>query len=237
MGRPPIKQRAMTDAERQRRRRKKLAREVKLANPKLKAKQERRAERERECAGRILALPDKRYGVIYADPEWRFEPYSRETGMDRAADNHYSTSALEIIKTRGVPSISADHCVLFLWATAPMQPQAYEVMDAWGFEYKSQVVWDKGEIGTGYWFISEHETLLVGTRGKVPAPAPGTQWRSIIRAPVREHSRKPDEFAEMIETLFPTVPKIELNRRGAARVGWDAWGYETVIHKRMSDRR
>jgi N6-adenosine-specific RNA methylase IME4 len=218
----------MTDAERQRRHRKKLAREVKLANPRLQAKQARRAERERECAGRILALPDKKYGGILGDPEWRFEPWSRETGMDRAADNHYSTSATDVIKSRDVASIAADDCVLFLWSTAPMQRQAYEVMGAWGFEYKSQIVWDKGEIGNGYWFRNQHEILLVGTRGKVVAPAPGTQWPSIIRAPVREHSRKPDEFAEMIETLFPTVPKIELNCRGAPRPGWDAWGYETV---------
>ena len=71
-------------------------------------KAERRAERERELAAKQTALPTKKYGVIIADPEWRFEPWSRETGMDRAADNHYPTSALEVIKSRDVASIAAD---------------------------------------------------------------------------------------------------------------------------------
>jgi hypothetical protein len=104
--------------------------------PKPGDKAERRAERERELAGKQLALPTRKFGVIVADPEWRFEPWSRETGLDRAADNHYPTSALEVIKSRDVASIAADDCVLFLWATAPMLPQALSVMDAWGFEYR-----------------------------------------------------------------------------------------------------
>lgn len=188
-------------------------------------KQARRAEREREAAATILALPDKHYGVIYADPEWRFEPYSRETGMDRAADNHYPTSELEDIKARDVASIAADNCVLFIWATLPMLPQALEVMTAWGFAYKSACVWRKDRIGTGYWFRNRNELLLVGMRGDVPAPAPGTQWESEFEAPVGEHSEKPDIACEMIESYFPTMPKIELNAR-RRRAGWDAWGLE-----------
>jgi len=77
-------------------------------------KAKRRARREIELATKQTALPAKRYGVIVADPQWRFEPYSRETGMDRAADNHYPTSATDIIAARDVQSISADDCVLFL---------------------------------------------------------------------------------------------------------------------------
>ena len=114
------------------------------------------------------------FGVIYADPPWRFEPYSRETGIDRAADNHYPTMTLDEIKALDVPSIAANDCVLFLWATAPMLTQALEVMAAWGFTYVSQVIWDKDADGHGYWFINRHEILLVGTKGKIPAPAPGT---------------------------------------------------------------
>jgi hypothetical protein len=92
-------------------------------------KQSRRAEREQELAAKQAALPTRKYGVIVADNEWRFEPRSRETGMDRAADNHYPTSALEEIKSRDVASIAADDCVLFLWATAPMLPEALSVME------------------------------------------------------------------------------------------------------------
>lgn len=198
-------------------------------------KQERRTERERELGEKQTALPEKKYGVILADPEWRFEPWSRTTGMDRAADNHYPTSCTEVIAARDVPSIAADDCVLFLWATAPMLPHALLVMAEWGFEYRSQVVWVKSRaigasliLGTGYWFRNAHELLLIGVRGKPPAPAPGEQWASVIEAPTGEHSSKPEKFISVIEEYFPTLPKIELNRRGPPRPGWDAWGNESV---------
>ena len=193
-------------------------------------KRARRTRLELELGARQRALPDKRYGVIYADPPWRFQPYSRVTGMDRAAENHYPTSPLADIKTLDVRSIVAADCVLFLWATVPMLPQALEVMKAWGFEYKSHAIWAKDRVGTGYWFRNQHELLLVGTRGHVPAPAMGTQWPTLIHALVRRHSEKPEVFREMIESYFPTLPKIELHARGPiARPGWDAWGPEAVM--------
>lgn len=192
-------------------------------------KRERRADKEIALGAKQRALPDKRFGVILADPEWRFEVYSRDSGMDRSADNHYPTSSVEEIMARDVASISADDCVLFLWATAPMLQEAFQVMKAWGFTYKSQLIWFKqrpGDArGTGYWFLNEHEILLVGTRGDIPAPALGTQVRSVFLAPVGEHSEKPDDQYEIIERYFPTLPKIELNAR-RARDGWDAWGLE-----------
>jgi N6-adenosine-specific RNA methylase IME4 len=190
-------------------------------------KKERRSAREMELGARQAALPDKKYGVVYADPEWRFEVWSRDTGMDRAADNHYPTSATNVIANRDVISIAADDSVLFLWATAPMLLQALDVMQAWGFEYKSQMVWVKDRWGTGYWFRNKHEILLVGVRGDIPAPAPGTQWGSVIDAPIGAHSEKPDIVYEIIERYFPTLPKIELNAR-RRRAGWDAWGLEAV---------
>jgi N6-adenosine-specific RNA methylase IME4 len=189
-------------------------------------KQARRAEREQQLGERVRALPEKKYGVILADPEWRFEPWSRETGMDRAADNHYPTSCTEVIAARDVPSIAADDCVLFLWGTIPMLPHALLVMAAWGFDYVSNYAWGKDKIGPGYWNREKHEHLLIGTRGKIPCPAPGTQWDSFVMSPRGEHSEKPERFLQMIETYFPTLPKIELNRRGAPRPGWDAWGNE-----------
>jgi len=194
--------------------------------PKRATKAERRAEREADLASKQLALPGKRYGVIVADPEWRFEPYSRVTGMDRAADNHYPTSATEIIARRDVASIAADDCVLFLWATAPMLRDAMQVMEAWGFQYRSGAVWDKVHIGTGYWFRNRHEHLLLGVKGAVPAPAMGDQFASVFTIARKEHSAKPEQFLEIIEQYFPSIPKIELNRRGPPRPGWDAWGNE-----------
>lgn len=189
-------------------------------------KRAKRAAREEKLAARITALPDRRYGVIVADPEWRFEPWSRNTGMDRAADNHYPTSVTEVIAARDVASIAAPDCVLFLWGTAPMMPHALCVMAAWGFDYRTHFVWRKDRIGTGYWNRNRHELLLVGVVGDVPAPVQGSQWDSVIDAARDEHSAKPDIFLEMVEAYFPTVPKIELNRRGTPRVGWDAWGNE-----------
>jgi N6-adenosine-specific RNA methylase IME4 len=188
-------------------------------------KKDKRKGREHDLGDKLRALPEKKFGVILADPEWRFEPYSRDTGMDRAADNHYPTSTTDVIASRPVADLAADECVLFLWATVPMLPDALVVMREWGFEYKSQCIWIKDRTGTGYWFRNRHEILLVGTRGDVPAPAPGTQWRSAVEAPVGKHSEKPEAFYKLIEEYFPSLPKMELNAR-RARKGWDSWGLE-----------
>ena len=189
-------------------------------------KKARREKKEKDLAAKQRALPAKKYGVIYADPEWRFEPYSRESGMDRAPDNHYPTSATAEIILRPVQKIADKDCALFLWATAPMLPQALRVMREWGFEYKTHAIWQKDRIGTGYWFRSRHELLLVGTKGKeIMAPAMGTQFESVFGAAVAEHSAKPECVYTMIESYFPNLPKIELNAR-RARPGWDAWGNE-----------
>ena len=186
---------------------------------------ERRAEREAELGAYQAALPDKRYGVVYGDPPWRWEAWSRETGLDRSAESIYPTMTLDAIKAIDIPSIAANDSVLFLWATFPALPQALEVMAAWGFVYKTGLPWVKDRTGTGYWFWNQSELLLVGTRGKIPAPAPGTQWDGLIEAPVREHSRKPDKAYDLIEAYFPTLPKIELFAR-IARPGWSRWGSE-----------
>lgn len=187
-------------------------------------KKAKREAREAELGRKQQALPEAKFGVIYADPEWRFEVRS-ERGLDRAADNHYPTSDIEAIKDRDVGSLAADDSVLFLWATVPMLPQALEAMAAWGFAYRSHFVWVKDRMGTGYWNRNEHELLLVGVRGSVPAPAMGEQFGSVIEAPVGAHSEKPDCVYELIEAYFPTLPKIELNAR-RARPGWARWGYE-----------
>jgi N6-adenosine-specific RNA methylase IME4 len=185
-----------------------------------------RSEKEEALAAKTItaALAEKRsvYGVIYADPPWRFDTYS-ENGMNRSAENHYPTMDLDAIKALPVPA--ANDCALYLWATVPMLPQALEVMAAWGFTYKSHIAWVKDRSGTGYWARNMHELLLIGTRGDVPAPAPGTQPSSVIEAPVGAHSAKPAVFAELIEATFPTSPKVELFAR-SARTGWAVIGNE-----------
>jgi N6-adenosine-specific RNA methylase IME4/uncharacterized ParB-like nuclease family protein len=191
----------------------------------------KRDEREADLGQRIVALPTKKYGVIVEDFEWDHVTWS-EKGKDRHAGNHYPTSrdahtAEEILeRTRGRFECAADDCVLFMWTTTPHLAVAIELMRLRGFKYSTNFVWAKDRIGTGYWSRNKHELLLVGRRGDVPAPAHGTQYPSLIEAPVGEHSAKPEVFLEMIESYFPSLPKIELNRRGSPRPGWDAWGNE-----------
>lgn len=211
-----------------------------------------RAVREEVLGRKIAALPDAKFGVILADPEWRFDPRSRESGMDRAPENHYPTSALVDLQRRDVAAIAADDCVLFLWATVPMLPEAFCVLDAWGFSafvrdaatgllgldksrgrYVSSAAWKKyapgDRIGLGYWFRVDHEILLVATRGAPVCPAPGEQYRSVIDEPAsRIHSQKPEIVLSMVDDFYPNTPKIELNRRGAPRPGWSAWGNEAT---------
>lgn len=188
-------------------------------------KKERRQQREADLAARQSALPQKRYGVICADPEWRFEAWSIETGMDRAADNHYPTSSIEEIRARPVAEIAADDAVLFLWVPRNRVPDGLGVMSAWGFAYVTCYGWDKEIAGNGYWNLDDLELLLVGKRGDIPCPAPGTQWRALIHERKTDHSTKPEQVALMIEAHYPNLPKIELNAR-RARPGWDVWGLE-----------
>jgi N6-adenosine-specific RNA methylase IME4 len=231
---------AMTPAQRQRRRRAKIGTKALNKVRRQKAKAERqlaasatkRAQRElrlfalverTEQARVALEGPANLYNVVLADPPWDFQPYSKLTGMDRSAENHYPVMDLDSIKTLRIPA--ADDCVLFLWATVPMLVQAIEVMTAWGFQYRSHLVWLKDRVGTGYWNRNRHELLLIGVRGTIPAPLPGTQPESVIAAPVGRHSEKPEAFHEMIEKLYPNVPKLEMFAR-SRREGWDVWGAE-----------
>ena len=121
---------------------------------------------------------------------------------------------------------AAKDCVLFMWTTVPYLAVAIDVLRLRGFRYVLNYAWGKDRFGTGHWNRNKHEHLLIGVRGNIPAPAPGTQWDSLIMAPAGEHSAKPECFLEMVESYYPTLPKIELNRRGPSRPGWHAWGFE-----------
>jgi N6-adenosine-specific RNA methylase IME4 len=116
------------------------------------------------------------------------------------------------------------------WSTIQHLDQAMDILrsEQWGrFAYASHYVWRKPSLGLGRWTRSVHEVLLIGTRGNTVAPALGTQWESVIDAPRGDrHSAKPDKVLQMIEEYYPNIPKIELNRRGAARPGWLSWGNE-----------
>lgn len=195
-------------------------------------KRERRLQRESDLADATVrasqSIGHTLYGVILADPPWRFEVYSQETGMDRAADNHYQTMTLEDICALPVPA--ANDAVLFLWRTGPMCEEGVEVMKAWGFRTKSEWIWGKDRAGTGYWGRNRHEVLMIGTRGSPAAPSMGLQPESLILAPVGEHSVKPEIFYELIERMFPRAAKLEMFARNQ-RAGWDSFGNETNKRK------
>jgi N6-adenosine-specific RNA methylase IME4 len=192
-------------------------------------KQETRAAREKTTG---LKAPEGKFGVVVEDFEWDYEVYSRETGLDRHAANHYEVAEdahtpEEIVKrTADRFACADDNCVLWMWAPAPHLSIAIKVLELRGFKYVSNYVWKKPTIITGWWARFKHEHLLIGVKGSVPCPAPGKQWDSVIEAALGEHSAKPEAFLEMIEGYFPTWRKIELNRRGPPRLGWSAWGNE-----------
>jgi N6-adenosine-specific RNA methylase IME4 len=124
---------------------------------------------------------------------------------------------------------AADDCALFMWSTVPHLAIAIEVLKLRGFRYASNWTWDKIDIGTGHWNRNRHEHLLLGIRGKIPCPALGDQWHSLFSQRPTDHSAKPEWFLEMIESYFPNLPKIELNRRGPCRPAWEAWGLEATF--------
>ena len=147
------------------------------------------------------------------------------SGVERAAGNHYPTLALDDICALPVADLATDDAVLFLWTTASHLQESWSVIQAWGFQYVSNIVWLKDKLGLGYWVRNQHEVLLICRRGDMPTPLPTNRPSSVIISPRREHSRKPDEAYELIERMYPELPRIELFAR-QARSGWDAWGNE-----------
>lgn len=173
-------------------------------------------------AGNTDLDTSRRYPIILADPPWRYEnPPIGAT--NRAIENHYPTMDLAEICALPVSEIAADDALLYLWATAPKLPECLRVIEAWGFEYRTHIVWVKDKIGMGYHARNQHELLLIAKRGTMPPPKAGEQPSSVIEAAREGHSAKPAIFAETIERLYPGVGKIELFCR-APREGWAVWG-------------
>jgi N6-adenosine-specific RNA methylase IME4 len=179
-------------------------------------------------------FPQGRYPIILADPPWQYEnpPLG---GGNRAIENHYPTMTLDQICALPVADLAADDALLYLWATAPKLPECLYVLDAWGFSYRTNIVWMKDRIGMGYHARSQHEHLLIAKRGELPPPPPSDRVSSVVYAPRGPHSEKPVEFYELIERWYPTLPKVELFAR-AARDGWSAWGNQTGKNKNSASK-
>jgi len=165
-------------------------------------------------------LPEGKYAVLYADPPWQ---YDHQEAPNRDIENHYGTMSLSDICDLDVPA--AADAVLYLWTTAPKLREAFQVIDAWGFEYVTGAVWDKQQIGMGYWFRGQHEHLLVAKRGDISPPDTDARRSSVISAERGEHSAKPSDVYDLIESAFPQRDWLELFARDG-RTGWDSWGDE-----------
>ena len=177
-----------------------------------------------EAAAVSQSWPTGRYSVIYADP-----PTEDEYGhTKRDTENHYPTMTWEEVKDLAVGEITTDDAVCYLWATPHTIHRSLEVMHRWGFDYRTHMVWSKTDgFGLGAWVRNEHEILLIGRKGKFPPPPEDKRIGSVVELPAGDHSAKPEEFAEMIESWYPDAVKLELFRRGPPRKGWVAWGFET----------
>jgi N6-adenosine-specific RNA methylase IME4 len=162
-------------------------------------------------------LPAGPFELIYADPPWQLgSPDGRN-----APERHYPTMALEEITNLQLPA--AEDALLLLWAVNCLLPEALQVIDAWGFRYKTNLVWVKPSIGLGNWTRNRHELLLLATRGRFPIAEPDKRLDSVIEAPRERHSQKPARCYELIEQTWPQPSKLELFAR-QARPGWAAWG-------------
>lgn len=192
-------------------------------------KQIRTQERREEKTQQLLALsqePATKLGdlgvfpVIYADPPWRYEHSKSD---NRKIENQYPTMLLDDIKEIVIPT--TPDAILFLWATSPKLAKAMEVINAWGFDYRTCMVWVKDKIGMGYYARQRHELLLIAIKGNMLTPEPASRPDSVIESPREEHSKKPVVVYELIEAMYPDLPKLEMFAR-TERNGWDVWGNE-----------
>ena len=164
------------------------------------------------------AIPDGKFNVIYADPPWQYD-----LSLRGSPEEHYAVMDTKSICDLKVPS--AEDAVLFLWATNPKLEEALQVMKAWGFTYKTNLVWVKDKLGTGYYFRAQHELLLLGVKGKPNVPLEADRPPSVLNATRRKHSQKPEEIYVLIERMYPQGNYLELFARGK-RERWTMWGNE-----------
>lgn len=172
----------------------------------------------------------KKYKTIYADPPWQFQNRTGKVAPEHKRLNRYSTMTLEEIKRLPVIDVADEKSHLYLWVPNALLPEGLEVMKSWGFEYKTNLIWEKVRKdgmpdgrGVGFYFRNVTEILLFGIRGeKNRTLDPGRSQVNLIRSIKREHSRKPDEFVKLIESCS-CGPYLEMFARGN-RNNWDMWG-------------
>jgi N6-adenosine-specific RNA methylase IME4 len=193
------------------------------------------------------------FGTLLADPPWQFQNRTGKVAPEHRRLSRYRTMSLADIAALPVAQVAAPVSHLYLWVPNALLPEGLAVMQAWGFTYKSNIVWHKVRKdggsdgrGVGFYFRNVTELLLFGVRGKNARTLPaGRRQVNLLSTRKREHSRKPDEIYPIIEACSPG-PRIELFARGA-RPGWCVWGNEagdgyepswpTYAHNSASERR
>jgi N6-adenosine-specific RNA methylase IME4 len=196
-------------------------------------------------------LASRTFGTILADPPWQFANRTGKIAPEHRRLSRYGTLTLDAIRALPVADLAAPVAHLYLWVPNALVPEGLAVMAAWGFAYKSNLVWHKvrGDGGSdgrgvGFYFRNVTELLLFGTRGRnARTLGPGRRQVNLIATRKREHSRKPDEIYPVLEACSPG-PRLELFARGA-RPGWTAWGnqaedyapsWPTYAHTSASER-
>lgn len=191
-------------------------------------------ELERTIADFRTYTAGKKYKTIYADPPWQFQNRTGKVAPEHKRLTRYGTMKLDEIKQLPVSEIADEKSHLYLWVPNALLPDGLEVMKAWGFEYKTNIIWEKirkdgmpDGRGVGFYFRNVTEILLFGIKGdKNRTLDAGRSQVNLIRSMKREHSRKPDEFISLIESCS-SAPFLELFARGN-RSGWDMWGNQAT---------
>lgn len=176
------------------------------------------------------SLGGRQFQTIMADPPWRFTNRTGKMAPEHKRLNRYETMTLQDICALPVAEVAKEPAHLYMWVPNALLPEGLEVMKAWGFDYKSNIIWHKirkdggsDGRGVGFYFRNVTEVLLFGTRGKgARTLAPGRRQVNMMETRKREHSRKPDEQYDLIEACS-RGPFLELFARGT-RPGWTYWG-------------
>jgi len=174
---------------------------------------------------RTVSLPDAKYRVIYADPPWSYGNTQPDYHPEQR--DHYPVMKLADICALPIAGICEDNAVLFLWTTSPMLEESFQVVKAWSFAYKSSFIWDKIKHNMGHYNSVRHEFLLVCVKGSCPPDVPKL-FDSVQSIERTEHSHKPEEFRQIIDTIYPHGKRIELFAR-EKKENWDVYGYEAPI--------
>lgn len=190
---------------------------------KVRAEEKQAAKHEiaRELNSKPLPKPDGKFNVIVADPPWKYEKRV-EDGTHRAR-LLYPEMDTAAICALPVLKLAEENCILWLWTTNAFMRDAFAVLDAWGFKDKTILTWAKDKMGCGDWLRGKTEHCIMAIRGKPVVTL--TNQTTLLNGPLREHSRKPDEFFELVEQLCPGT-RLEMFAR-EKRNGWQAWGAET----------